>query len=441
MFKYDAAFRAEFREHWLVLLIAFSTFLFGFSMPAYSLPFIFPEVINHLGWTREQATLLASSKYAVGAICALLVGRFVDKTGAWVSLIFTVSLGGLALVSFLWIETLTAYYLLGILLGFGSGGTMVAIKVLISRAFHHSQATAMGMALMGSVVGSIFLPFAIGAGIEAFGWRVSIALMSSGIWLVSVPLLIYGLISPHMAFGRRPDARRPTAHATLVVEHAETLRHILGEGRFWLIAISVFMVAMVDQAFTQHQVLIFDDVGLDRRWTEVAISAIGVFGILTRLVAGNILDAHSNRGLALLWWVLSASMLMAFALTNPIILIAYIVFRATGHSAVMLDSITMTKHVWGSSKNLGALLGTYTAFASAGFAVGPWLMGRLYDMSGSYGPAFILFALIPVIASFLIWQVKPVFWLQLRNGEVRTTHAVPAGGDAAPIAGAPVKEV
>lgn len=438
MFKYDAAFRAEFRENWLVLVIAFATFMFGFSTPAFALPFIFPEVIDHFGWTREQATLLASSKYAVGAVCALLVGRFVDKTGAWLSLVVTVSLGGIALLSFLWIQTLTTYYLLGIFLGFASGGTMVAIKVLISRAFHHSQATAMGIALMGSVVGSVILPFAIGAAIDGFGWRAGIAMMSTGIWVVAVPLLLYGLVSPAMAFGRRP-APAKASDGVPAVSKAETLRHIATEGRFWLIGGAVFLVALVDQAFTQHQVLIYDDAGIDRTWTEIGVSAIGVFGIITRLLVGNILDATSNRGLAILWWVLSASILMAFMLTNPIIFMAYIVFRATGHSAVMLDTITMTKHVWGASKNLGTLLGTYTAIASAGFAVGPWLMGRLYDMSGSYASAFILFAIIPIVASLLIWRVEPVFWLQLRSEKkaaAQQASEAPVGGATLPAAGA-----
>ncbi|WP_129794435.1 MFS transporter [Sphingosinicella sp. CPCC 101087] len=413
MFKFDAAFRAEFRENWLVLAIAFLTFMFGFSMPAFTLPFIFPEVIEHLGWTREQATLLASSKYAIGAVCALLVGRFVDKTGAWLSLLVTVSLGGVALLSFLWIETLTTYYLMGVFLGFASGGTMVAIKVLISRAFHHSQATAMGIALMGSVVGSVILPFAIGTAIDAFGWRWGIALMSTGIWVVAVPLLFFGLVSPAMSFGHRPSKAAPGSVAAETPK-IETLRHIATEGRFWLIGIAVFLVALVDQAFTQHQVLIYDDAGIDRAWTEIGISAIGLFGIITRLLVGNILDATSNRGLAILWWVLSISVVMAFMLTNPIIFMAYIVFRATGHSAVMLDTVTMTKHVWGTNKNLGTLLGTYTAIVSAGFAVGPWLMGRIHDASGSYASAFLLFAVIPILASLLIWRVDPVFWKQLK---------------------------
>jgi len=429
MFRFDAAFRAEFRENWPVLLIAFTTFLFGFSMPAYTLPFIFPEVIQHFGWTREQAMLLASSKYAIGAVCALLVGSFVDRTGAWAALIVCVALGGVALLSFLWINTLTVYYLLGIFLGFASGGTMVAVKVLVSRAFHHSQATAMGMAMMGSVVGSVILPFAIGAATEALGWRGGIAAMSAGIWLVALPLLLFGLISPAMAFGRRPTREAMAACAAAVRPDDATLRRVFADRNFWLIGVAIFLVAGIDQAFTQHQVLIFDDAGIDRRWAEIGISALGIFGIVTRLLVGNILDATSNRGLAILWLVLSASVLMAFALVNPIIFFAYIVFRATGHSAVMLDTITMSKHVWGPFRGLGTLLGIYTAMGSAGFAIGPWLMARLYDQSGSYTSAYLLFAVVPLISSLLIWQVEPRFW--------RTLKAERAARAAEAVAGKP----
>jgi len=431
MFRFDAAFRAEFRENWLVLLVAFSCFLFGFSAPAYALPFIFPEVIDHLGWTREQATLLASSKYAVGIVCALLVGRFVDRTGAWLSLLVTVSMGGLALTSFLWISTLTSYYLVGILLGFASGGTMVALKVLISRSFHNSQGTAMGLVLMGSVLGSVVLPFAITAADAALGWRGGIAAMSAGIWLVAVPMLLYGLFSPHMAFGRRTIAV-PLDKAAAPGPANQPLREIMREPRFWMIGIAVMTVGMIDQAFTQHQVLIFKDVGLSPEWTAAAVSGIGVMGIVTRLFVGNMLDATSNRGLAILWWVLSLSILMAFALGNPIVLVAFIVLRATGHSAVMLDTTIMTKHVYGPGQ-IGTLIGIYTAMVSAGFALGPWLMGRMYDMSGSYASSYILFAILPVLASLLIWPIKPVFWLELkaRNAAARAAEPAAAQGSAA----------
>lgn len=415
MFRFDAAFRAEFRENWRVLVIAFLTLLFGFSAPAFALPYIFPAVIDHLGWTREQAMLLASSKYAIGAVCALLVGRFVDKTGAWLSLLFTVSLGGVALLSFLWIDTLPVYYAMGIFLGFASGGTMVAVQVLIGRAFHRSQATAMGIALMGNLAGSALIPFAIVAATHAFGWRGGIAAMSAGIWLAAVPMLLFGLVSPSMAFGRRPKKAPVDAEVQVPdLPQGDTVRQLMKEPRFWLIGVAIFLVSVVDQAFTQHQVLMFQDAGIDGYWQAAGMSAIGLFGIVTRLLVGNILDATSNRGLAILWWVLSASILMAFWLASPVVFVAYIVTRAVGHSAVMLDSVTLAKHVWGPSRTLGTLLGAYTAMSSAGFALGPWLMGWLHDHSGSYTSTYLIFAIFPIVASLLIWRIVPVFWLKLK---------------------------
>lgn len=425
MFRFDSQFRAEFRDGWPVLIIAFTCFLFGFAAPAFSLPFIYPEVIKDFGWTREQATLLASSKYAVGALAALLAGRLVDIIGAWVSLIITIALGGIALVSFLWIRDLTSYYMVGVLLGVAAGGTMVSIKVLISRAFNASQGSAMGMALVGTVVGSIILPFIVVYATEHWGWRMAIAALSSGIWLITIPLLVFGLFAKSMAFGRRPKA----VVATGAIKD-DTLAKIMREPRFWLIGAAVFLVALVDQAFTQHQVLIFRDIGLPKEYIAMGVSALGLAGIVTRTLVGNILDSTSNRGLALLWVVLSGSVLLAFALLNPLLFFAFIVLRAIGHSAVLLDTTVMTKHVYGPSR-LGTLIGVYTAMVSAGFAVGPWLMGRLYDMSGSYASSFILFAILPIVASALIWNIKPVYWLTLQTQKAEGAKpAGPAAKDA-----------
>ena len=106
------------------------------------MPFLYPEVIREFGWTREQAVVLASYKYITGSIVAIVVGRFIDVIGVRRVLIGVSTLGGLALVSFLWTPGLAIYYAAGIMLGFSGAGTMVSIKVLVSRTFHISQGTA-----------------------------------------------------------------------------------------------------------------------------------------------------------------------------------------------------------------------------------------------------------------------------------------------------------
>ena len=125
---------------------------------------------------------------------------------------------------------------------------------------------------------------------------------------------------------------------------------------------------------------------------------IGLAGIVSRVVVGNILDNSSNKGLAAILLTMAVASFAALALTHPFMLVVFIVLRAVGHSAVLLDTAVMSKHAYGNSKNMGILLGIFTAFSSAGFAVGPWLMGRS------------LTALDPICQLTLRSGYYPYFW-------------------------------
>lgn len=407
MFRFDPTFRSEFRENWPVLVIAFSCLFFGFSAPAFALPFLFTEVIEEFGWTREQATLLASAKYLTGAAAALVVGRFVDVIGERSALIATLALGGMALVSFLWVPNLTIYYLSGVFLGLAGPGAMVAVKVLVSRNFDASQGTATGVALLGTSLGSVIVPIVISVLISEFGWRTAFAALSLGVWVITLPLLIF--------FFPKSARRQPAVEA----EGRGDAKPRIGLGEvaklgrrrpFWLLAGALFLAAASDQAFIQHQVLMLSDIDMSREMAALAISAIGILGIACRVIIGNVLDSRSNKAASALYITLSITSLLAFYLINPVLLILFVVLRAVGHAVVLLDTTVITKHVFGL-KNFGSLVGVYTAIVSLGYAIGPWLMGRLYDMAGNYSTAFVVFAVLPLIAAALMWALKPVYWL------------------------------
>ncbi|MBG7614722.1 MFS transporter [Brevundimonas sp. BAL450] len=411
MFRFDPTFRSEFRENWGVLVIAFCCLFFGFSAPAFALPFLFTEVINEFGWTREQATLLASAKYLTGAAAALVVGRFVDVIGERSALIVTLSLGGLALLSFLWVPNLTAYYLSGMLLGLAGPGAMVAVKVLVSRNFDTSQGTATGFALLGTSIGSVIVPLVITFLIAAFGWRYAFGLLSLGVWGLTLPLLIF--FFPRAARQRHADQKNQPAAERPRIGLGEVAR-LARRKPFWLLAGALFLAAASDQAFIQHQVLMLNDIHMSREMAAMAISAIGMLGIVCRVAIGNLLDSRSNKAASALYITLTATSLLAFYLVNPVLLIAFVVLRAVGHAVVLLDTTVITKHVFGL-KNFGTLIGVYTAIVSLGYAAGPWLMGRLYDMAGNYSTAFIVFAVLPLIAAALMWSLKPAYWLALNQ--------------------------
>ncbi|MGI9362836.1 MAG: MFS transporter [Parasphingorhabdus sp.] len=413
MLKFDRSFLGELKESWLLLTVAFCCLLFGMSAGAFSMPFVYPEVIKEFGWTREQATLLATVKYAITAISALAVGRLIDSIGVWPALVGTTSLSAIALTSYLWVSDLNSYYLTGILLGCASGGGIVSVKVLVSKAFHNSQGTAMGIALLGIALGGTLIPIIITALISALGWRYGFAILSLAVWFITLPLIVAGYLSP----ARRKAAKTQAARADEETnkDFAPEVRALFAKKNFWLIAVAVFGAATVDTAFGQHQVLIFRDLNFSASATAYAVSMIGLAGIISRVIVGNILDRASNKGLAVLYLTMSIASVAALALLNPIVLFVFIILRAVGHSTVLLDTTVMSKHAFGNSRNMGTLLGLFTAFSSAGFAFGPWIMGRMFDTMGTYRPAYFVFALLPILLMVLALRIRPDYWLKINR--------------------------
>lgn len=408
----DTVFMQEFRANWRVLLVAFTCLLFAFSAPAFLMPFIYPEVIKEFGWTREQATLLASAKYVTGSIIAIAVGRFIDVIGVRNVLIGVSVIGGAALVSFLWTPNLPIYYVAGVMLGFAGAGTMVAIKVLISRTFHASQGTAMGIAMLGTSVGAVIVPLAITYLIQAFGWRVGTAALSAGVWVIALPLMIFFLTDK--SFESAENQESPVQHKSAALNKSVALE-LAVQPRFWLIALAVFAAGFVDQAFIQHQVLYLkEDLGMSANFVAAGVSAIGLIGIATRPIVGAFFDKLSSTGVSLSYIILAVACMLALGALNPYLFAAFVVFRAVGHSAVLLDTLVLAKHTFGL-KNIGIILGVYTGAVNLGFATGPWFMARMFGITGSYVVPFIICAGVAVFAAAILIPVKPVYWLELRE--------------------------
>jgi len=414
IFRLDAAFRDEIRTNWSALALAFMCMLVAFGGPGFSLPFIIKEMISVYGWSREEAALLASFKYLTGAVFAIIVGRFLDIFGIRYALIATSIIAGSALSMFLWIDSLGTYYLAGILLGFGSPGMVVALKSFLSRAFTAGQGTAIGIMWMGASGASVLVPFLITAAIGAWGWRYGIASMSLGIWLVALPVLVFAFPAKHM---ENPEdiAGRKISNSAFAV--------LFSDRRFWSLGLAFLLAGVVDQAFIQHQPLIFADIGLNDQMIALAVSAFGMLSFLTRAPTGNFFDAKSNKGIAITYLLLSFASVLALVITNPVILIIYVSFRAIGHSGVLLDTTTAAKHTFGV-QNIGLLLGLFTAFVNLGFAIGPWLMGRMFDASGSYVTSFWVFGAIGLVAAAVILAVKPEKWLATRAQEASQSQAI-----------------
>lgn len=421
----NSIFLSEFREKWPILACAFMCLLFAFSAPVFSLPFLYGPIIEEFGWSREEVTLLASAKYAAGVFAAVIVGRVVDLIGVRMGLIILSVLGGIAMLSFLWVPGLAVYYFVGVLLGVSGTGIIVSVKVLVSKNFHVSQGTAMSVAMLSTSLGATITPQIITPLIAEYGWRAAAAILSTGTWFVALPLLIFCIRDEQLASAAdiEPGADKSAMSWKLIAE-------LVCQNRFWLIALAVFCAAVVDQAFLQHQVMYLQlDLGISPGKVAAGLSAMGLVGIFARIFVGGVFDKLSTRGVSLMYLVLGGGALTALFALNPIVFSLFIVLRAVGHAGVLLDSAVLSKHVFGL-RNLGFLLGIYTSFVAAGFAFGPWLVGRLYSVTGSYTIPFVVCAGLAVFAAVVLLPVRPSHWLETRKCGKNLPHKNAARAEA-----------
>lgn len=401
--------RQELAAKWPLLLSCFALLFLVNGLPLYSLPFIYREAAATMGWTREQVTLIASFKFAAGASVAILFGTLVDIIGDRRGILIASVVHCVAVTCFLFVDSLTSFYLVGAAMGLSGPAILVGVKTIVSRQFHVNQGSAFGVALAGTSLAGVLAPLLIVTLLKSFDWRMSMAFVTLGGWLIALPLFL--------AVSRR---EKQGSNAPVAAREGpgryEVALSMLGTARFWLIGISVLLVGAVDQGIAQHQVLFLqDDRGLPAGLVAAVASAFAVVGVFSKVFFGAVYDRFSIAGIVAGYLVLCVDPLLALTVVGPVTAAFFVLTRGIGHGALIVDTPVLAKHVYGT-QNLGLVIGLLSTFLQTGFAIGPWLLGRVHQVFGSYDIGFMIFSAMALVAALLLSRVRPEAWLAQRSG-------------------------
>lgn len=383
---------------WWVVFAAFLCLVFMFAVPTFMIPVLYSPIIDELGWSRTQVSLFATVKFTAGALIGVVFGFLLDRTSIRKIVIVSGALSGVAMVSFLGIDSLVKFYAVGLALGFGAVGIMISMKVLVSRAFRERQGLAMGLALLGTSVGGALIRAITPSLAASFGWRGAVAVASCGIWLVALPFFLW-LVKEE----EKPEVALPTPGK-------DDLAAVLRNRTFWMLGLGVVLIGFVDQAMSQHFVLYLDkDVGLGLALAAGAASIASLISVAGKVGFGWLYDKLSVRGVMLCYVLMAISVLVAIPVEGWFLLGALVLTRGLAHGGAIVDIPVMSKHCFGPGL-LGRTIGLLTAFVTVGFAAGPPIVGYLYDTQGTYRYAFMMLAAMSVGAGLFVLAAKPVYW-------------------------------
>jgi MFS family permease len=382
---------------WKIVLAGFFGVMVSFAA---IVPYTFGLFIKPLslsfGWHREAISAGFTIAALTVAAASPGLGILLDRLGPRRVVLPCIVVFSLALASLAWLSgSLTRFYFTFFVIGLvGNGTAYIGYSRAISTWFTRHRGLALSIMLAGSGCGAMVLPVITQAVLTRESWRTAYLVLALIAFVVGLPLTA--------SFVRE----RPVARVGGEGSVRPSVRAALASGTFWIIAITVCFYAFSVNGAIAHLSALLTDRGVPAQGAAYCISVIGATGLAGRLITGLVLDRFFGPRVSqvmLLCTVAGIAILsVAASLTSGIAAAALIGF-SMGSEGDITPYLLSRYFGIGRLSTLYAL--TWTTYAIGG-ATGPLVVGRVFDVAGSYPPIAIQLlgvpAAIPCLLLFLL---------------------------------------
>lgn len=374
--------------------------------PRATFALFYVAMLEEFAWGRGPTALGYSLSWLCFVVWAPVAGWLHDRWGVRT----TVTLGGLVLGLALAltgrVTSLPQYYLcFGLLGAAGIAGILIPATTIVTRWFVRTRGTAMGVLSTGGPASAVvFYPLNAWL-IATLGWRDALLAFGGIVAVATVALaLLYREPPPAAAEPRLSHEPRSTGEAW-------TLRQALRSSRLWAAFMMMLLGVIGFQIMATHQVAHAVDRGFAPA-TVVWVFTLGGLAMVVGNVFGGWLSDRLGRGQVFaLGSLIAIAGIGCFAvMRSPEDLLLLLLYTAAGFGFGMRIALlsTIPADVF-SGPHLGTILGVVQAGGGLGGAIGPFLGGWLFDVTGSYGLAFLT-------AAVAIGGAAVAAWLAARPG-------------------------
>jgi MFS family permease len=391
---------------WLRLAAALALGTIG-SIGMWSFVVALPAVQAAFGVARADASLPFTLTFMGFGLGGVVMGRFADRYGiVWPVVIGALTLGvGYALSSVA--ANITQFALAQGMLGLGCSATFGPLMSDISHWFARRRGIAVALVSCGNYLAGTLWPPIVQYFVASEGWRAT---------QVAIGVLCVVTMLPLVLVMRRPTPRS-TAHETAGAT---------GPGDSLGVSPNTLMVLLciagvgccVAMAMPQvHIVAYCGDLGYGPARGAEMLAAMMGFGIISRIASGFLADRFGGLQTLLAGSVLQAVALFLYLWFDGLVSLYVIsaLFGLFQGGIVPMYAIIVREHF--SPAETGIRLGIVLMATLIGMAIGGWLSGVIFDLTGSYRAAFL---------NGLAWNMLNggiVIWLLLRPAPPRLAPA------------------
>ncbi len=375
----------------------------------YTVSVVLPRIQAEFGVARGDASLPYTAAMIGFGLGGVFMGRLADRFGVMVPvLIGAAGLGGGFLLAgasgSLWQFSLAQ----GLLMGFlGSAATFAPLAADTSKWFSRHRGIAVAICMSGNYLAGAVWSQVLRYYFDAVGWRATYFGMGVFCLAAMIPLAFVlrratpvqpdaAPVTAAAAHERRVDSTRPLGLSPTVLM---TLLCVAG--------VSCCLAMSMPQV---HIVAYCGDLGFGAARGAEMLSLMLGMGIVSRLVSGWISDHIGGLKTLLLGSVLQGIALLMFLFADGMASL-YVVAGMFGlFQGGIVPSYALIVREHFSPTEAGARVGTVLMCTLLGMALGGWMCGAIFDLTGSYRAAFLngtAWNLLNVgIVVFLLWRAR-----------------------------------
>lgn len=362
-------------EGWRVAAAAsVGVFVSFASLFVYTFGVLLKPLAEEFSWSREAVSAAFGIAAMTVAACSPGLGYLFDRVRPTRLIVPCLTIFGAAFASLallgprLW-QLYATFLVLGVV---GNGTAQMAYSRAVSSWFELRRGTALAVVMSGGAVGAMVLPPAAEALIASVGWRRACLVLGAMVIVVGVPVV-------SRFIRERPIDRTGPRHLD-----GASVRAGLASRVFWILIIVLFAQSIAQNGALTHMSALLTDRGVPASGAALALSAMGAASLVGRVTTGWLLDRFfaPRVGFCLLSVAAVGTYLLAGAqsLTTGVFAASLIGFGMGAEADV--TPYVLSRYL--GLRSFAMLYGlTWTAYAIAG-AVGPVLMGRAFDATGSY---------------------------------------------------------
>ncbi len=355
----------------------------------YAVSVVLPRLQADFGVTRGVASLPYTLTMIGFALGGIMMGRIADRFGVMVSLM----IGGIGLgAGFMLAGSATSMWQFnlahGVLIGlFGTSATFAPLLADTSLWFSKRRGIAIAICASGNYLSGAVWPPIMQHFIDSAGWRDTYHGIGLFCLLSMLPLAL--------VLRRRPpahDAMSTTQNAVHGAGYAVNTARPLGLPPNVLLALLGVAGVACCVAMSMPQVHIIaycGDLGYGAARGAQMLSLMLAFGIASRLLSGWISDHIGGLRTLLLGSVLQGVALLLFLPFDGLVSL-YVVsalFGLVQGGIVPAYALIVREHF--PAQQAGSRVGVVMMATLSGMALGGWMSGAIFDLTGSYHAAFI----------------------------------------------------